>query len=142
MPNSGSMEAFERLGRCVVRLPRKKEHLGWAGCRRTADPPMAAVKLCGESIGLTQFAADWNIPSVGHVDSPTAINCQSKGNGKLHHVKVGMLLIQESVVEGEIILWKVKGENNVTDILTKNTGVATLESACKVHDHDLPTWPS
>ena len=38
--NSGSMEAIEKIGRCVVRLPRKKEHLGWAGCRRTADPPV------------------------------------------------------------------------------------------------------
>ena len=75
---------------------------------------VAAVKLCGESIGLTQLAADWNIPSVGHVDTPAAIEIANrKGNGKLHHVKVGMLWIQESVVEGEIILWKVKGENNV-----------------------------
>ena len=144
MPTVEAWKQLKRLGRCVVRLPRKKEHLGWAGCRRTADPPVvAAVKLCGDCIGLTQLAADWNFPSVGHVDSPAAIGIANrKGNGKFHHVKVGMLLIQESVVEGEMILWKVKGENNVTDILTKNAGVATLESACKVHDHDLPTWPN
>ena len=74
---------------------------------------VAAVKLCGDCIGLTQLAADWRKPSVGHVDSPAAIGIANlKGNGKLRHVKVGMLWIQESVLEGEIILWKVKGENN------------------------------
>ena len=101
---------------------------------------VAAVKLCGECIGLTQLAADWRKPSVGHVhvDSPAAIGIANrKGNGKLHHKKVGTLWIQESVVEEEI-----KGENNATDILTKNVGVATLESACRIHEHDFPTWPS
>ena len=101
---------------------------------------VAAVIPCGESIGLTQLAADLGIPLVGHVhvDSPAAIRIANrKGNGKLRHVKVGMLWIQELVVEEEIILRKVKGENNVADILTKNVGVATLESACRVHVHDF-----
>ena len=48
---------------------------------------------------------------------------------KLRHVKVGMLWIQESVVEEEIILRNVKRENNVVDILTKNFGVATLQKS-------------
>ena len=55
---------------------------------------VAAVKLYGEYIGLTQLAPDWRKPSVGHVhvDSPAAIGIANrKGNGKLHHVKVGML---------------------------------------------------
>ena len=54
MPNSGSMEAFEKIGAMCerktsgspeVRLPRKKEHFGWAGCRRTADPPVVECRL-------------------------------------------------------------------------------------------------
>ena len=91
---------------------------------------VAAVKLCGESIGLTQLAADWGIPMAGHahVDSSAAIGiAKRKGNGTLRHVKVGTLWIQELVEEEEIILQKVKGENNVADISTKNVGVATLD---------------
>ena len=34
---------------------------------------VAAVKLCGDCIDLTQLAADWRKPSVTHVDSPAAI---------------------------------------------------------------------
>ena len=104
---------------------------------------VAAVKLCGDCIGLTQLAADRRKPSVGHVDSPAAIGIATrKENGKFRHVKVGTLWVQESVVEEEIMLRKVKGENNVTDILTKNVGVATLESACRVHEHDFSTRPN
>ena len=101
---------------------------------------VAAVKLCGEYIGLTQHAADWRTPSVVHVhvDSPAAIGIANrKENEKFRHVKVGTLWIQESVVEEEI-----KGEYNVTDILTENVGVATLESACRVHEHGFPTRPN
>ena len=79
---------------------------------------VAAVKLCGESIGLTLLAADWGIPLVGHVhvDSSAAIGIANrKGNGKLRHVKVGTLWIQQLAEEEEIILRKVKGENNVAD---------------------------
>ena len=90
-------------------------------------------------LGLTQLATDWSIPLVGHVhvDSPATIGIANrKGNGKLHHVKVGMLWIQESVVEEEIIF--VEGHKGET----KNVGVAILESVCKVHEHDLLTWPN
>ena len=76
------------------------------------------MKLCGESIGLTLLAAVWGIPLVGHVhvDSSAAIGIANrKGNGKLRHVKVGTLWVQHLAEEEEIILRKVKGENNVAD---------------------------
>ena len=38
--NSGSMEAFEKFGAMCCSASKKNEHFCWAGCRRTADPPM------------------------------------------------------------------------------------------------------
>ena len=43
-----------------------------------------------------------------------------KGNGKLRHVKVGLLWIQEQVEEGVIEVKKVNGEDNPADLMTKN----------------------
>ena len=55
------------------------------------------------------------------VDSSAAIGrVHRKGNGKLRHVRVGMLWIQEQVEEGEIKVKKVKGDDNPADLFTKN----------------------
>ena len=41
-----------------------------------------------------------------------------KGNGKLRHVRVGMLWIQEKVEEGALEVRKVLGEDNPADLMT------------------------
>ncbi len=84
---------------------------------------VAAVKMSAELIGMTQLAADWGMQCRGRVmvDSSAAIGAaQRKGNGKLRHVRVGMLWIQEKVEEGELDLSKVPGEDNPADAMTKN----------------------
>ena len=54
-------------------------------------------------------------------DSSAAIGTASRrGNGKMRHVRVGMLWIQEQVEDGSLDVKKVKGENNPADALTKN----------------------
>ena len=54
------------------------------------------------------------------VDSSAAIGVIGrKGNGKLRHVKVGMMWIQEKVEEGEIHIEKVLGTENPADLMTK-----------------------
>ena len=66
---------------------------------------VAAVKTCTEAIGVTQLAADWGVKLEGriYVDSSAAIGvAHRKGNGKLRHVKVGLLWIQERVDEDEL----------------------------------------
>ena len=42
-----------------------------------------------------------------------------KGNGKLRHVKVGNLWLQEKRESGEIEFHKVLGEGNPADLMTK-----------------------
>ena len=68
---------------------------------------VASVKVCGESIGLVQLAADWGLDMKGkiHVDFSAAIGIAHRcGNGKPRHVKVGSLWIQELVEEEEILM--------------------------------------
>ena len=90
---------------------------------------IAAVKTCTEVIGITQLARDWGEEWQGEilVDSSAAIGIvHRKGNGKLRHVRVGMLWIQEQVEEGEIKVKKVKGDDNPADLFTKNLAEAKV----------------
>ena len=90
---------------------------------------VAAVKMSAELIGMTQLLNDWGIRSHGkvYVDSSAAIGiAQRRGNGKLRHVRVGDLWIQEKVEEGELQIEKVQGEQNPADTLTKGVNAQRL----------------
>ena len=91
---------------------------------------VAAVKTCTELIGISQLMKDWGSEVEGeiYVDSNAAIGTVNrKGNGKLRHVRVGILWIQEKVEEGEVSVRKVAGEENPADLLTKNVNAAKIE---------------
>ena len=63
---------------------------------------VAAVKTCTELIGITQLSKDWGKEVEGevYVDSSAAIGvAHRKGNGKLRHVRVGLLWIQEKMTK-------------------------------------------
>ena len=84
---------------------------------------MAAVKASTEGVGVVQLAADWGLRTTASVcvDSSAALAVVSrKGNGKLRHVRVGHLWIQEKASSGEISYRKVRGETNPADLLTKS----------------------
>ena len=86
---------------------------------------VAAVKMSTEIIGLTQLAADWGDELAGNVfvDSSAAIGvARRKGCGKMRHVRVGQLWIQEKQEEGELEFTKVRGELNPADMMTKHVG--------------------
>ena len=89
----------------------------------------ALVKCSCESIGMTQLAYDWGLEfevSV-MVDSSAAIGVVNRrGAGKLRHVRVGQLWVQEKAMSGEIRYKKVKGTMNPADILTKALPSTTL----------------
>ena len=83
---------------------------------------MACVKMCTELLGLVQLMADWGCERAAkvYVDSAAAIGvAQRRGNGKLRHVKVGTLWIQEKVEDGELEVRKVAGILNPADAMTK-----------------------
>ena len=55
------------------------------------------------------------------VDSSAALSVtQKKGNGKMRHVRIGQLWIQEAAEEEELKFRKVKGESNPADLGTKH----------------------
>ena len=96
---------------------------------------VAAVKMGAELIGATQLAKDWGIELHGrvHVDSTAAIAvAERKGNGKLRHVRVGSMWIQERVENQELHIQKVPGEWNPADALTKGLGAEKLERFVKL----------
>jgi len=50
-----------------------------------------------------------------------------RGCGKLRHVKIGMLWIQERSESGEVQYTKVRGTDNPGDLMTKNVPMAILD---------------
>ena len=91
---------------------------------------VAVVKLSCELIGITQLLDDWgiNVSGQAHVDSTAALGVvKRKGNGKMRHVRVGMLWIQQLEEAGDIRYVKVDGATNPADLMTKSMTAATTE---------------
>ena len=66
---------------------------------------MAAVKCSCELIGALQLDKDWGLELEGevYVDSSAAMGVVARrGAGKLRHVRVGQLWIQEKAERGEL----------------------------------------
>ena len=84
---------------------------------------VAAVRTCTEALGLVQLSYDWGMTFAAKifVDSSAAIGIANrKGNGKMRHVRVGDLWIQELVEDEEIELKKILGTRNLADAFTKH----------------------
>ena len=91
---------------------------------------VAAVKMATEIIGISQLARDWGLEVEAKlfVDSSAAIGVVNrKGNGRLRHVKVGMLWIQERVEDGDLSVAKVLGTENPADLMTKYLAVNKID---------------
>ena len=93
---------------------------------------VAVVKMSTEIIGILQLAFEWGLEMTGqvYVDSSAALGIiKRKGNGKLRHIRVGQLWIQEKAENGELVYHKVAGEVNPGDLMTKYLA----ERIVKVH---------
>jgi hypothetical protein len=92
---------------------------------------VAAVKASCELIGAMQMTQAWGEESAGevYVDSSAALAVVArKGSGKLRHVRVGCLWIQEKANSGELKFVKIPGELNPADAMTKHlTGSKILD---------------
>ena len=62
------------------------------------------------------------------VDSAALAVTHRRGNGKMRHVKVGSLWIQEKEEQGELRYKKVKGRENPADLVTKHVGRQVAEN--------------
>ena len=92
---------------------------------------MAAVKTSTEVTGVLQLMGKFGVQLESEVliDSSAALAAvHRKGNGRLRHVRVGHLWIQQMSEDGGVQYQKVDGGLNPADLMTK-----TL-TAGKIHD--------
>ena len=67
------------------------------------------------------------------MDSSAALAVtKRKGNGKMRHIKVGMLWVQDKQEDGELEYSKVAGADNPGDLFTKHLGKATIDKHMEV----------
>ena len=86
-----------------------------------------------EIIGLRQLSFEWGRPVRGRVyaDSTAALAiAKRKGCGKMRHINVGLLWVQEKKAQGVIDFTEVEGNINQADVMSKYFGPATLADLC------------
>ena len=84
----------------------------------------AIVKAASVALGIRSLAADLGIQFESAIaiksDASAAIGISSRlGIGKVRHIEVTQLWVQEKVASGEIAIHKVATEDNLADALTK-----------------------
>ena len=91
---------------------------------------VAIVKMSTELLGIIQLMNEWNHKVEAEVlaDSTTALAVVNrKGNGKMRHVRIGKLWIQQKREDGELKYEKVLGTKNPADMMTKHIKAADIE---------------
>ena len=91
---------------------------------------MALVKATSEAIGLVQLAESWGVKLDAKllVDSSAALAVTNrKGCGKLRHVRIGHLWVQELAADEVVQFRKVKGTENPADLCTKYLNAKQLD---------------
>ena len=90
------------------------------------------VKGATMGIGMKSLMGDMGLATNEidlkvYTDASTAKSIANrKGTGQVRHIEVCQLWIQQEVANNRIEIIKVKGEDNISDILTKHVENATL----------------
>ena len=82
----------------------------------------ALVRAASEALGMQSIMRDlgWDCKIRLLVDSSAAKSIASRtGLGKLRHLEIKFLWLQECVRRGKVVLSKVRGDINPADVLTK-----------------------
>ena len=80
------------------------------------------VKCTSVAIGIRSLLQDMNIERKVRVKTDASAAkgmAQRKGIGKVRHIEVNQLWVQEKIASGEIEVEKVPGLTNLADVLTK-----------------------
>ena len=83
---------------------------------------VAMCKLSAEMIAIMTMLKEWGHTYNGYVyaESSAALAiAKRKGSGKLRHINIGLLWIQERKERKKLEFAKIKGENNPADLITK-----------------------
>ena len=107
----------------------------WASTQRTVTLSSAEAELGGlvkaaaEGLGLKSVARDLGIMVELELfaDAAAAIGiCRRNGIGRIRHLAVAQLWVQEKLRDKELTLHKVAGESNPADLLTKHVSSEVL----------------
>ena len=82
------------------------------------------VKGAGNALGIAGVFKDMGIQYdvVLYTDSSAAKGISSRrGLGKVRHIELNQLWLQDQVARGKISVRKIKGEDNISDSLTKHS---------------------
>ena len=121
-------------GGCAMRGSHLVKH--WAVTQKVITLSSGEAELAGvvrgasEACGLQSLAADLGVDlKIGiHADSSAAIGiCRRSGIGRVRHLAVSQLWVQERLRAGDFTLHKVAGDCNPADILTKAVARALLD---------------
>jgi hypothetical protein len=101
----------------------------WSATQKAVTLSSGEAELCGivkgtaEALGIQSLGRDLGIEmevSV-HTDSSAAAGiCRRSGIGRVRHLAVGQLWVQEGLRRGDFRLYKVAGVDNPADLLTKH----------------------
>ena len=103
----------------------------WSSTQKTVTLSSGEAELYGvvkgatESLGLRSLGEDMRIQDHIvidlHADSSAAIGiCRRSGIGKVRHLAIAQLWVQEKLRNKELNLFKVLGTENPADLLTKH----------------------
>ena len=110
---------------------------GWARTQNSvtlssAEAELVAMgKAAAELIGVGAMSRDFGDETDGvlHADSSAAIAiAKRRGSGKLRHINIASLWIQEKIEQKELTVKKVSGLANPADMMTKHLGREKLET--------------
>lgn len=91
--------------------------------RSSAEVESTVAVKCGcETLGVTQLAQEWGVSLLGSlvIDSSSALAAVKRtGAGKLRHVRVGHVWIQQKEEDKELGCGKLAGDKNPADMMTK-----------------------
>ena len=81
------------------------------------------VKAASQAMGVRNLMRDLGVEVGIEIRTDAAVAksiAMRRGAGKVRHIEVNQLWVQEKVLKGEIFIKKVGTEENVADILTKH----------------------
>ena len=92
------------------------------------------VKGASIGLGLRSMLRDFGVEVAIRVNTDASAAkgmANSRGLGKVRHIEVNQLWIQDRVANGDIEIIKVNGNQNIADILTKHVNAEDI----RVHLH-------
>ena len=100
-------------------------------CLSSAEAELGGiVKAAAQGLGLQSVARDLGMEMTLAVnaDASAAIGiCRRRGLGKVRHLHVADLWVQDKVRAGDFALNKVPGAKNPSDLLTKHMDLKTMD---------------